>query len=49
MLDGTDGRFTVPADIDLAEYSLVDISEEPDDGDPQHSGDSIVRGPLREG
>ncbi|QHC58254.1 anti-sigma factor [Rathayibacter sp. VKM Ac-2760] len=48
VLDGTDGRFTVPADIDLAEYSLVDISEEPDDGDPQHSGDSIVRGPLRE-
>ncbi|ROQ54445.1 anti-sigma-K factor RskA [Rathayibacter sp. PhB152] len=49
VLDGTDGRFTVPADLDLAEYSLVDISEEPDDGDPQHSGDSIVRGPLREG
>ncbi|QHF24946.1 hypothetical protein GTU73_13635 [Rathayibacter sp. VKM Ac-2804] len=48
VLDGADGRFTVPADIDLAEYSLVDISQEPDDGDPQHSGDSIVRGPLRE-
>ncbi|NQX06218.1 anti-sigma factor [Rathayibacter sp. VKM Ac-2856] len=49
VLDGADGRFTVPAGIDLAEYSLVDISQEPDDGDPEHSGDSIVRGPLREG
>ncbi|MWV60258.1 anti-sigma factor [Rathayibacter sp. VKM Ac-2754] len=49
VLDGTDGRFTVPADVDLSEYSLVDVSEEPLDGDPAHSGDSIVRGPLLEG
>ncbi|KQQ04129.1 MULTISPECIES: anti-sigma factor [unclassified Rathayibacter] len=49
VLDGTDGRFTVPADVDLSRYSLVDVSEEPLDGDPAHSGDSIVRGPLLEG
>lgn len=49
VLDGTEGRFTVPADVDLAQYSLVDVSEEPLDGDPAHSGDSIVRGPLLEG
>ncbi|SMH47374.1 Anti-sigma-K factor rskA [Rathayibacter oskolensis] len=49
VLDGADGRFTVPADVDLSQYSLVDVSEEPLDGDPAHSGDSIVRGPLLEG
>jgi len=48
-LDGTEGRFAVPAGLDLAQYPLVDVSEEPLDGDPAHSGDSIVRGPLLEG
>ncbi len=47
LLDGASGRFTVPAGIDLGEYPLVDVSAEPDDGDPAHSGDSIVRGDLR--
>jgi len=47
FLDGPEGRFDVPAGIDLAQYSLVDISAETDDGDPTHSGDSIVRGELR--
>ncbi|GLI25869.1 hypothetical protein ARHIZOSPH14_01110 [Agromyces rhizosphaerae] len=47
LLDGATGRFTVPAGIDLGEYPLVDVSAEPDDGDPAHSGDSIVRGDLR--
>ena len=49
VLDGTDGVFAVPDDVDLAEYPLVDVSQEPFDDDPEHSGDSIVRGPLREG
>lgn len=48
FLTGTTGRFVVPADIDLAQYPLVDVSSEPNDGDPTHSGDSIVRGELRE-
>ena len=35
-----------PADLDPAEYSLVDLSIEPNDGDPTHSGRSILRGQL---
>ncbi len=46
LLDGEDGRFLVPAGVDLAEYPVVDVSREPTDGDPAHSGDSIVRGVL---
>lgn len=47
LLSGETGTFLIPADIDLARYSVIDVSEEPDDGDPAHSGDSIVRGDLR--
>lgn len=47
FLDGTEGRFDVPPGVDLTQYALVDISAESDDGDPAHSGDSIVRGQLR--
>lgn len=47
MLDGGSGEFAVPAGIDLREYPLVDISNEPDDGVPTHSGDSVVRGRLQ--
>ena len=32
--------------VDLARFSVVDVSAEPLDGDPTHSGDSIVRGAL---
>ncbi|WP_194398085.1 anti-sigma factor [Microbacterium atlanticum] len=46
VLEGRTGVFSVPDDIDLREYVLVDISQEPADGDPDHSGDSIVRGEL---
>ncbi|MDJ0348043.1 anti-sigma factor [Cryobacterium sp. PH29-G1] len=46
FLDGSTGRFTIPASVDLAQYPLVDVSAEPADGDPAHSGDSIVRGRL---
>jgi anti-sigma-K factor RskA len=47
LLEGSTGVFPVPDDIDLREYVLVDISQEPADGDPTHSGDSIVRGELQ--
>lgn len=47
LLSGETGTFVIPADIDLVRYSVIDVSEEPDDGDPAHSGDSIVRGDLR--
>ncbi|NNU28673.1 anti-sigma factor [Isoptericola sediminis] len=46
VLKGDTGTFPVPAGLDLDRYSLVDVSEEPFDGDPTHSGDSIVRGGL---
>lgn len=46
-LDSASGTFSIPADIDLAEFVLVDISAEPEDGAPEHSGDSIVRGELQ--
>ncbi|MFG6444287.1 anti-sigma factor [Microbacterium sp. P06] len=46
VLDGDGGVLTVPAGVDLAEFSLVDVSQEAVDGDPNHSGDSIVRGSL---
>ena len=45
-LEGTEGTFVVPEGVDLREYVLVDVSQEPRDGDPAHSGDSIVRGEL---
>lgn len=46
LLTGTRGEFVIPASVDLGRYSIVDISAEPLDGDPTHSGDSIVRGAL---
>lgn len=38
--------FELPAGLDLGEFPVVDISVEPLDGDPEHSGDSVVRGAL---
>ena len=46
LLEGQEGTFRVPEGVDVAEFNLVDVSQEPQDGDPAHSGDSIVRGPL---
>jgi hypothetical protein len=37
---------TVPDGVDLADWPTVEISVEPIDGDPQHSGVSLVRGAL---
>jgi hypothetical protein len=36
----------LPADLDLGKYPLVDVSVEPLDGDPTHSGVSVARGEL---
>ena len=38
--------FEIPAGLDLEEFPVVDVSVEPLDGDPAHSGDSVVRGVL---
>ncbi|MBG6225432.1 hypothetical protein IWX63_002004 [Arthrobacter sp. CAN_A2] len=46
LLEADHGSFTVPADIDLAQYPIVDISDEPFDGDPAHSSVSMVRGTI---
>ena len=43
-LDQGQGDFTVPSDISTQEYRTVDISDEPPDGIPTHSGISMVRG-----
>jgi hypothetical protein len=43
-----DGSFTVPDDVDLDHFDVVDVSIEPDDGDPDHSGQSVLRGDLVE-
>jgi anti-sigma-K factor RskA len=36
--------FTLPPNVDLGQYSLVDISAEPNDGNAMHSGHSLLRG-----
>lgn len=39
-----DGDYVIPSGVDPAEYPIVDVSIEPADGVPTHSGVSIVRG-----
>ncbi len=41
--DGS-GSFVVPAGINTREYRVVDVSDEPPDGNPLHSGISLIRG-----
>ncbi|WP_457946021.1 anti-sigma factor [Pseudarthrobacter sp. alpha12b] len=40
------GTFTVPAGIDLAQYPIVDVSNQAYNGNPAHSDDSVARGKL---
>jgi hypothetical protein len=40
------GTFTLPAGVDLRNYSRIDISLQPFDGSTQHSKASVVRGSL---
>ena len=46
VLEGSSGTFVLPSGIDLEDFAVVDVSQEHFDGDPAHSGDSIVRGIL---
>ena len=46
VLTGSQGSFVLSAGLDVAAYPVVDVSREPQDGNPRHSGDSIVRGRL---
>lgn len=43
---GSGGTFVLPAGVDPARFPVVDISIEPVDGVPTHSGDSILRGVI---
>ena len=43
---GDTGEFVVPEAALTDGYTLVDVSDEPDDGEPAHSGDSVLRGDL---
>ena len=38
------GDYVIPSGVDPAKYPIVDVSIEPSDGVPTHSGVSIVRG-----
>ncbi|GIF64005.1 hypothetical protein Ais01nite_20400 [Asanoa ishikariensis] len=46
LSDKPDVVLTVPPGIDMNRYRLVDISDEPHDGDAAHSGRSLLRGTL---
>ena len=47
LLGSGQGSYALPADLDLGDFPVVDISLEPFDGDPAHSTDSVVRGRLQ--
>jgi anti-sigma-K factor RskA len=40
------GTFQIPTDVTAQGYRIIDISLEPNDGNPEHSHDSIIRGTL---
>ncbi|MEZ5406413.1 MAG: anti-sigma factor [Acidimicrobiales bacterium] len=40
------GHYKISQSVDLSRYNTVDVSVEPDDGNPAHSGVSVVRGEL---
>ena len=41
-----DGTYDLPAHLDPAAFPIVDVSIEPVDGNPAHSGNSVLRGEL---
>lgn len=46
FLTSDTGEFEIPAGYSVADYPIVDVSVEPRDGVPTHSGDSVTRGVL---
>lgn len=46
VLTGDSGSFDLPDGVDVTDFALVDVSDEPVNGDPAHSGASIARGEL---
>jgi hypothetical protein len=47
VLHAGDTELPLPDGLDLAAYPVVDVSVEPLDGQPTHSGDSVARGKLQ--
>jgi hypothetical protein len=43
----SDGTYDLPPGMDAAAFPIVDVSIEPLNGDPTHSGNSILRGQLQ--
>lgn len=41
-----DGTYALPSGVAVDDYPTVDVSVEPHDGDPTHSGASILRGSV---
>ncbi|WP_026553659.1 anti-sigma factor [Arthrobacter sp. H20] len=46
VIGGGTSSFAIPDSVDLAAFPIVDVSDEPLDGDPLHSGVSVLRGTL---
>jgi Anti-sigma-K factor rskA len=46
VMNSESGTFQLPAGLELSEYPIVDVSDEPVDGNPAHSSVSIARGTL---
>ncbi|WP_433364477.1 anti-sigma factor [Actinoplanes sp. CA-142083] len=46
LSDKPDAVLPVPPGIDMNQYRLVDVSDEPHDGNSAHSGHSLLRGTL---
>ena len=46
VLANDSGSFAIPAGVDLTQYPIVDVSDQPYNGNPAHSADSIARGTL---
>jgi hypothetical protein len=46
IMNSDNGTFEVPAGLELTDFPIVDVSDEPVDGNPAHSSVSIVRGTL---
>lgn len=46
VMNSDSGTFQLPAGLELSDYPIVDVSDEPVDGNPAHSSVSIARGTL---
>jgi hypothetical protein len=44
--EGDQRTYEIPEGVDIKDFPIVDVSLEPDDGNPDHSGDSHFRGVL---